>query len=79
MMADILRSHSTDQPGDHLQCCLVGREQPLNGGKRLRCRTDPPGCKRRLPNSPRRTPQVLKLRIFKAGIQPGEPDAGMSG
>src|SRR5215469_18171560 len=41
MTTDILRGHATDQPGDHLQCCRVAREQPLNGGERLRCRTGP--------------------------------------
>ena len=37
MTTDILRGHAIDQPGAHLQRCRIGREQPLNGGERLRC------------------------------------------
>jgi hypothetical protein len=41
MTTDIVRYHPAEQSGDHLQCCLVGREQPLNGGERFRCRAGP--------------------------------------
>ena len=41
MTTDTLRYHAPDESGDHLQCCHVGREQPLNSGERLHRRTGP--------------------------------------
>ena len=43
MTTDLLGCHAAHQSGDHFQCRLVGREQPLNGGEHLRCRTGPFG------------------------------------
>ena len=36
MTADVLRCHAADQSGNHLQCCLVRREQLLNSGECFR-------------------------------------------